>query len=302
LVNKYRTLSKGYFYTTTYINTETTTKWKYIPFDGETKIITDETKTLTDENIMNTSLENISFSGNVPFSGNISFSDNVPFSGNVPFSDNMSFSTDKTFLDYDLLDNHSIEEGSLIGIIGKAESGKSLIVDSILKAQTKEYLKDTLIVTNSHARDSFYRNRHPIVRVITFFEHRIIREYLNKDNGCVIIDDMVIPKRIRGTIWETIFFDNKKTRIITSQKDAHFNPKVKRAINYMFYLRDDNEKTIQKIFNNYGQQVFDSIDEFEKMFNHMTDNYGSMVFKRVRSNGNNYKVFRYNAIHKIKLD
>jgi len=263
LINKYRTMSRGFFYTSTYIHTDVLMRWKCIPFDGK---------------------EN--------------GTDDVDASEvNIPSS-----VVEKTFLDYELLDGTMIDEGSVIGIIGREGAGKSLVVDSFLKTKPQSYLKNTLVVTTT-PKENFYKVKLPDVMVITTFDQRVIKDFLGRNTGAVIFDDVMIPKRIRGTTWDSIFFDNhNKTRIITSQKDAYFHPKMKRRMDYTFYLKDDNERAPQKIFNNYGQHLFDNCDEFARIFNHMTDNYGAIVFKRDIHNGNNYSVYRYNAVHKIKLD
>ena len=51
LINKYRTLSKGYFYTSTYINTDMVSKWSIIPFDGEANVITKKTTESNEDKI-----------------------------------------------------------------------------------------------------------------------------------------------------------------------------------------------------------------------------------------------------------
>jgi GTPase SAR1 family protein len=263
LINKYRTMSRGFFYTSTYINTDVVMRWKCIPFDGKEDGADDDASEV-----------------------------NLPTAAIV----------EKTFLDYELLDGAMIEEGSVIGVIGREGAGKSLVIESLLKTKPTSYLKNTLVVTTI-AKENFYRIKLPDVTVVTSFDQRSIKEFLNRNTGAVIFDDVMIPKRIRGTTWDSIFFDNhNKTRIITSQKDAYFHPKMKRRMDYTFYLKDDNERTPQKIFNNYGQHLFDNCDEFARIFNHMTDNYGAIVFQRDIHNGNNYNVYRYNAVHKIKLD
>lgn len=264
LINKYRTMSKGFFYTSTYIKTDIIAKWKYIPFDGKTENESDE--------------------------------------ADASNADIMLETAEKTFLDYDLLDGTTISEGSVIGIIGREGTGKSLVVESLLKTKSSNYLKNTLVVTTT-AKENFYKCRFPDITLLTSFDTRIVREFINRNTGCIVFDDILVPKRTRGTLWDSIFFENfNKTKIITSQKDAYFHPKMKRRMDYTFYLKDDNEKTAQKIFNNYCQNIFDDCDEFTKIFNYMTDNFGSIVFKRDARDGNKFSVFRYNAVHKIKVE
>ena len=264
LIDKYRTMSKRFFFTYTYINTDVIAKWKYISFDGKME--------------------------------------NKPDEVNVSNVDTPFVHVEKTFLEYELLDGTTIEDGSIIGVIGREGAGKSLVISSLLKNKSQTYLKNTLVVTTS-VKDSFYKARMPDVTVLTTFDQRSIKDFLNRNDGCIIFDDILIPKRIRGTMWESIFFDNSnKTRIITTQKDVYFHPKMKRRMDYTFYLKDDNERTAQKIFNNYAQHLFKDCDEFTRIFNYMTENYGSIVFKRDIHNGNNYEVYRYNAVHKIKID
>jgi len=70
-------------------------------------------------------------------------------------------------------------------------------------------------------------------------------------------------------------------------------------MDYVFYLKETNERNLNKIYNNYGQKVFDNQEEFLRIFDQMGDNYGSMVFHRIN---NYYKLFRYNTVYKIKID
>jgi uridine kinase len=203
-----------------------------------------------------------------------------------------------TFLDYDLLDNKQINNDSLIGIIGKAGTGKTILIDSILRSLSQEYLKDSLVVTIP-TKDNFYKSRHPSINVITRFDSAIIKEYLNKNNGCIVIDDILIPKKVRDSVWESIFYKSKKMRIITVQKGNDFQPKIRRIIDYIFYLKDDRDKEINKIWNYDGQTIIKDTDKFKNIFDQMTDNYGSMVFKR---ENNDVQMYRYNAIYKIKLE
>ncbi len=87
--------------------------------------------------------------------------------------------------------------------------------------------------------------------------------------------------------------------VVTANKSIHFHPKIRRRLDYTFFLKETNEKEMNKIWNNLGRKVFNDLKEFTKMLDQMTDNYGSMVFKRIKSN---HEVYRYNAVYKIKLE
>jgi hypothetical protein len=212
-------------------------------------------------------------------------------------SDSTDNELDHTFLDYDLLDTKQIND-SLIGIIGQSEFNKTLIIDSLLRSKSQKYLQDSLIVTTN---DEYYKLHFPSINVIKHFDNAMIKEYLKKEDGCVIINDMNVPHKIKDSAWSSFFynFNPDKLRIVTVDKSHSFQLKIKKQINYTFYLKSNDEKEITKAWNYDGQYAMQDMDKFKNTFEQMTDNCGAVVFKRINEN---LEMYRYNTTYKLKLD
>lgn len=257
LLNKYKVVSKGFFYNSLVPTTNIECTFKCIKFNSEN---CDET--------------------------------------------NKSKSNEISFLDYNLFDPKDIKD-SLVGIIGNIKTGKTCMIFNILKSKDEGYLNDSLIITNKKNFEK-YKLLSSNIKLSTDFNHKIIKEYLDKKNGCIVVDGIMVPKRIRGTIWDRLFFGSEKLRIISAINDMIFHPKVRRKMSYLFYLKEKNDKKCNRIWNNYGKKVFETKEEFKLIFNQMCENYGAMVFENTNQN-NKYNVYRSYGINiigknKVKKD
>lgn len=244
LVNKYRTVSRGYFYNSMILHMDIIASYRYIVYTSE-----------LDE-----------------------------------YLNNMDA---LTFLEYDSVLPNDFKN-SLISIIGNIDKQYDTI-KSIVYYESKEYIDNSLIITKNI---EYYAESYPSAKIISRYDAKIMKEYLNKDTGCIIIDNIIIPKRTNGYIWDIFFFKSNKLRIISANDAIMFTPRIKRRIDYHLFLRTVDKKKIEKLWNVIGNNVFDNKGSFITIFDQMTHNYGIMVLKK---EDESYKIFRYNSIQSIPI-
>jgi hypothetical protein len=251
LVNKYMEVSRGFlfFFTNLVNNVDIISSWTYLPFNGQHQEIKINDKPRSNKRIKYVSQ-----------------------------------------LEYDLLKPCDVNmNDSLIGIIGKKNTGKTELIHKILDKKSDEFIKNTLIITQKNTE---YKIKYPDAEVIHYLDAKVVRKHCSssKKNGCIIIDDMLIPKKIRNTLWETIFHHCRKSRIITTNKGSTFTSKIKKKLDYIFYTQEVLEKEIEKIHNEPGQKIIPNRKEFIEIFKQITTMDGAMTFKRTSSG---YQLFRF---------
>lgn len=243
LVNKYKSISRGYFYNSTVLHLDIVAIYRYIVYTPD-----------LDKDISNL--------------------------------DTM------TFLDYDLIGPTNFKNNliAIMGGINDNDEHKINTIKSIVPI-SKEYIENSLIITNNI---ELYKNLYPSAEIISYYNAEIMKKYLGKDIGCIIIDNMIIPKRAKGIVWELFFFKSNKMRIMLSNNAINFTPRIKRKIDYHLFLRTIDSNNIDRMWNNIGKKVFDNKNSFVTIFDQMTYNSGIMVFKK---DDNDYKVLRHNSIN-----
>jgi hypothetical protein len=204
--------------------------------------------------------------------------------------------------------NSSDYSGVKICVIGKPNTGKSTLVQSIIAA--KAHICPAIQVFNGTEESSkyysqvcptvFVHDRLDMDALVNFVRRqRLAVQYLENPWAILIIDDCTDdPKQLRHPLIQNLFKNGRHLRLLfflVLQYALDILPSIRTSIDYTFILREPSKKTRKKLYENYCPDVVTE-EEFYSILDSCTENYGSVVIcNRTVSNKIEDCIFYYKA-------
>jgi len=198
--------------------------------------------------------------------------------------------------------------GCKVVVVGKAGTGKSTLVQSIIAA--KAHICPALQVFNGTEESSqFYSKACPNVLIydkldmdalVNFWKRqRVAMQYLENAWAILIIDDCTDdPKQLRHPLIQAIYKNGRHWRalfILVLQYSLDILPSIRSNIDYTFILRESSRKNRKKLYENYCPDVVNE-QEFYAILDACTENFSSVVVcNRTVSNKIEDCIFYYKA-------
>lgn len=194
----------------------------------------------------------------------------------------------------------------IIAFIGKRNTGKSTLVSDILY-----HIQDIpmmVCMTGSLESEAFYKKHIHDLFIYSKFDKDVVSKIIEKQKEKLRyfekkgydIDDPIVNKKFSekhgiGIIFDDLMFSNKRFTndetireiffngrhlhivfIITMQSCLGLPPQLRDQIDYVFVLRENKKKTLEKLYNHYFG-VFPKFSKFEEAMQSLTGNYGCIV-------------------------
>lgn len=214
------------------------------------------------------------------------------------------------FFDISLSKNNSI-----ILIIGRRNSGKTILIKNIIKY--KKNIDLCTIFDPKQKNNNEYNDLIiPNIKYYKYDENIIFNELKNNSEKQLIIFDnaLLYSKKELLLICEKIILNNKinNTSFILSMSTTLTNSSVLiENIDYIFIFNDPNISHIRNIYYKYAIKIFSTFELFNEMYLLITENlhYCMVISKILKSNkiedniyyyrvnlNDNFKDYMYNLI------
>jgi len=205
----------------------------------------------------------------------------------------------------------------IICILGKRNSGKSIIVEDILS-----YFKNVpvaLCMSATECSNEEYSKHIHDLFIYNKFETEVINKLLDNQKEvakqlikqgkklketpekgvCIIIDDLAYDKKVlKQECMREIFMNGRHyglTTIITFQYMMDLKPEFRTNIDYVIVLKEPRKDNVEKLYK-YFFGMFDCIADFKKVLNSCTNDYGCLVVDNTsKSDRIEDQVFWYKA-------
>lgn len=188
------------------------------------------------------------------------------------------------FFDISLSKNNSI-----ILIIGKKNSGKTILIKNIIKY--KKIIDLCTIFNPKQENNNKYNNYNdliiPNIKYYKYDENIIFNSLKNNlEKQLIIFDDALLySKKESSLIFEKIIINNKinNTSFILSMSTTFTNSSILiENIDYIFIFNDHNILYIRNIYYKYAIKIFSTFELFNEMFQLITKNlYSCMVISKI---------------------
>jgi uridine kinase len=168
----------------------------------------------------------------------------------------------------------------LITIYGPRHSGKTHLIKEILDKLNNNptFLKNTLIIAPMDRLCMFYHQNYPEARISYDFNSNLIKEYMYKENGCIVIDDYLF---ISGTINDlnllNLIYNNKLFKvpvILAMQAPLSLSQEIRSYIDYVFIFK--NQYDMEKLHEQYGD-IFPTYKLFKEINELVCMDYDCLV-------------------------
>ena len=199
----------------------------------------------------------------------------------------------------------------VICVIGKRNTGKSQIIQSLLRAN--RFMPTGVIICPTECGNSFYSTFCPDSFIYHDFDAELLAKIMQrqrrrvKENGkCIensffiVLDDcMYNSKEICNNIHIKEIFRNGRhfqiTIIIAVQYVMDLPISLRSNIDIVFCLRENNLSNVERLYKSFFG-IFPNKTLFTQAFNTITENYGSIVIDALsRSNNIEDCVFWYKS-------
>jgi len=200
--------------------------------------------------------------------------------------------------------------GVKIVVIGKAGTGKSTVISSLLAS--KAHLAPVIQVFNgTEDSNSMYSTKCPPVLVYDKLDLNAMIQFKNRqtvakanipDNPWAIqvIDDCTDdPKLLRHPIFQAYYKNGRHwhmIHILSLQYALDIMPNIRSNIDYTFLMREPIQKNRKKLFENYAPGCVEHQEEFNELLDAFTEDFGALVIcNRTTSNKIEDCIFYYKA-------
>lgn len=185
-------------------------------------------------------------------------------------------------------------------IIGGKGNGKKQIVKNIISTlnKTDDFIENSLIISSTEKVDPFYSLCYPGAKIIYELDNIIVQEYLNKEKGCIILDDCFTSKNILNFTCNSNYY--KVPFIITLETPMLIKPiERKLKFDYIFLFENDFMFDKYKLYEFYGS-IFPTFPIFKLVHTELSkDNSVMIIAQNVQSDKISDKVFWFKLTDKI---
>ena len=185
-------------------------------------------------------------------------------------------------------DSSSIKESRIIFILGKRNTGKSVLMKDLLYHMPRPDYVVAMAPTEDTLR--MYREFLPESSIFNHFSQekldRIVsvqRELVNRNKKrslLIILDDCLYQKGVlKSTSMRSIFFNGRHDHIsliCAAQYMMEVDVSLRTNVDYIFSMRENILTNRQKLYKYYFGQ-FAKFEEFDKVMNACTQEYKALV-------------------------
>lgn len=216
--------------------------------------------------------------------------------------ENIAPSTNKSGID--------TQGGSKTVIIGKAGTGKSTIITSLLYAK-KHIFPTGIVMSGSESSNHYYSQFFPELFVYNEYDEEVVKsvvkrqkiakEHLQNPWSVLLIDDCADdPKIFKKPLQQNLFKVGRHYKlwyILSLQYAVDIPPAVRVNVDNVFILREPSVKIRKIIWENYASIIPD-FSTFCRIMDGLSDNYTAMVINnQTASNKIEDCVFYYKSPH-----
>jgi hypothetical protein len=186
----------------------------------------------------------------------------------------------------------TLEKNSVVLIVGRRNTGKSFLVRDLLYHHRD--LSNGIVVSPTEPNEHFYQE-------VVSSKDTIYEEYTpdlwqsHPINAFIVFDNALYDKA-----WPTdafirrLFMEKKSLFLFTMPFALGIPPYLRTNVDYVFILRDSMEKSRQRLYLQYGSDVFPTFEAFGQAMDECTDNYECLVMDQ-RNRG----FYRYKAEERV---
>jgi len=216
-------------------------------------------------------------------------------------------------------DMSKIPKGSVIGLIGKRNTGKSFLVKDLLY-----YKRDVpigTVISASEGSNKFYSDMMPSLFVHEDYSPEVINNLVKRQKlvtkkmedqirlygktnidpyAFLIMDDMMFDANrwLKDTNIKEIFMNGRHFNLmflITMQFSLGMDPVFRGQLDYVFILRENIVSNRKRLYDHYAG-MFPTFEIFCQVMNQCTENYECLIIDNTsKSNNITEQVYWYKA-------
>jgi len=200
--------------------------------------------------------------------------------------------------------------GSKIVVIGKANTGKSTLIKSLIKAKS-DIIPTGMVVSGTEDSNKFYSKFFPDVFIHNKYSDELIQSYIRRQKICLnyaepeavwsllLLDDCAEDKKIfNGETQRALFLNGRHWKmfyILSLQHSTDIPPAIRSNVDGVFILRETNQANLENLYKNYAS-VIPTFNLFKKLMHDVTGDYTALYINNM-SQDNDWKnnVYWYKA-------
>lgn len=204
-------------------------------------------------------------------------------------------------------DPHTISDFSVIVIIGKRGSGKSVVLKNIMMA--KKHAQYGLVFSGTEDGTSAYGGKNgPVPREFVFSEfcadkiERLIerqKKLLAAGKvvpAFIILDDMMYNSQVmRSKCMRELFLNGRHYKllvILTAQYAIDVPPYARGNVDWLITMREPVLANRQKLYKQFGGTL-DSFDKFAALMDQTTENYECLVINQTSTSNDPAQTYHW---------
>lgn len=204
-------------------------------------------------------------------------------------------------------DPSTIKDTSICVIIGKRNTGKSVLAKDIM--YHKRHLPAGIVMSATEEGNSFYGSWVPDSFIYGDFDRSVIESVIDTQrkkikagtagNVFLILDDCMYDKRLlKEKCMRSLFMNGRHWKIflmLTAQYCGDLGPDIRANIDYIYILRDNIIQNRERLYKNFFG-LLPSFASFCQLMDATTENYECLVVDNTsRSNNLEDCLFWYKA-------
>ena len=157
-------------------------------------------------------------------------------------------------------------EGKFHMFLGRPGSGKTHLVLYILNHQSEYLLEDIIWLSPT------YQSNRTNVRGYKYIDRNFISiDYMRIKNKLLVFDDVGLDLLYSKTMINAILVrrHHQTGWMFLTQGVNMLRPVIRSNISYAYVFRFTTKNELKKIYENFGQTIFDNFNQFLKAFRHV---------------------------------
>ena len=186
-------------------------------------------------------------------------------------------------------DPASIAPGRVCVIIGKRNTGKSVLVKDLM--YFRKAIPAGVVCSGTEEGNGFFRTWIPDIFIYHDFDkgaierliarqRKMCKKYGKADDVFIILDDCMYDKKfLREKCIRSLFMNGRHwgiTLLMTAQYMMDISPDLRTNIDYVFLLRENIVQNRERLWKSFFG-IFPTFDAFCAVMNECTENYECLV-------------------------
>ena len=195
-------------------------------------------------------------------------------------------------------DPSTIKDGSVVGVIGKRGTGKSVLVKDVMYYKRK--IPMGLIMSGTEDGNSYYGKFVPDSFVFSEFDKAALERLMERQKKLskagragrvfVVLDDLMYDKKImKEKVMRQLLMNGRHWNIfliVTAQYVADLGPpEIRSNCDYVIACRETIHQNKERLYRMFFG-IFPSFDDFCRVFAACTENYGVLVLDNTKQTNN----------------